>query len=164
MKVHAFRLHPGQELRQEIQKFAATNNIKAGFIVTAVGGLGQTILRMPDTKPEAEHVEDFEGPFEIVSLVGTLEADDLHLHIALSDSSGRVIGGHLRKGIVRITCELVIGESESHEFRRVLDTQTGYEELQIRQKQPTPHSYECANEKSYGEKNINAKMIRPDHF
>ena len=68
---------------------------------------------------------------EIVSLVGTLN-DGGHLHVALSDCEGKVVGGHvLGDMIVFTTAELVIGECESLRFTREFDEQTGFKELTI---------------------------------
>jgi hypothetical protein len=51
------------------------------------------------------------GKHEIVSLVGTLALDGDHLHIAVSDSTGRTIGGHLMEGsLVYTTAEIAVGE------------------------------------------------------
>jgi len=66
------------------------------------------------------------------SLAGTLSPDGAHLHIAVADSRGAVIGGHLCAGsLVRTTAELVVGLLPEWQFRRVLDPATGYAELQI---------------------------------
>ncbi len=128
MKTHAFRIHPGKDLRLEIEKFATENGIHAGVILTCVGNLTSATLRMAD----AAITNKYEGTFEIVSLVGTLEEGNSHLHIALSDTAGTVIGGHLKQGsLVGVTAEVVIGELENTTFTRELDTETGYEELVI---------------------------------
>src|SRR4030042_3476166 len=94
MRTYAFRLHSGQDLRGEIDKFAKQKDIKAGVIVTCVGNLKKAILRMANAKV----VKTFEGSFEVVSLVGTLEAGNSHLHIAISDEKGNIFGGHLKAG------------------------------------------------------------------
>ncbi len=74
----------------------------------------------------------FEGEFEIVSLVGTLEENDGHLHISISDKEGNVFGGHLKAGaIIRTTAEVVIAELGGLSFKRVFDQKTGYKELII---------------------------------
>uniref|UniRef100_A0A7S2A1K6 PPC domain-containing protein n=1 Tax=Trieres chinensis TaxID=1514140 RepID=A0A7S2A1K6_TRICV len=68
--------------------------------------------------------------FEIVSLVGTFSRDGgRHLHISLSDSTGRTIGGHLIDGAVFTTVEVVVGAIAGVEFRRAMDKETGYREL-----------------------------------
>ena len=77
------------------------------------------------------------GELEILSLSGTLSSDGAHLHIAVADSSGAVIGGHLCPGsFVRTTAELVIGLLPDWRFRRELDPATGYAELEISPRAP----------------------------
>ena len=72
------------------------------------------------------------GELEILSLSGTLSPDGAHLHIAVADSSGAVLGGHLCAGsLVRTTAELVIGLLPEWRFSRELDPATGYPELRI---------------------------------
>ena len=54
------------------------------------------------------------------------------ISIAISGSSGAVIGGHLGAGsLVRTTVELVIGLLPDWRFSRELDPATGYPELRI---------------------------------
>ncbi len=129
MKVFALRLRPGQDLRTEIEKFTRERRIKAGFIITSVGSLEKVTLRLADQK----NTSSFEGKFEIVSLVGTLSQDGVHLHVSLSDSAGRTIGGHLVEGCqIYTTAEIVIGEANGIVFGREADKLTGYKELTIR--------------------------------
>jgi predicted DNA-binding protein with PD1-like motif len=101
---------------------------QAGCVISAVGSLSLAQLRLAGaTQATAIH-----GELEIVSLSGTLSPDGIHLHIAISGSSGTVIGGHLCAGsLVRTTAELVIGLLPEWRFRRELDPVTGYTELQI---------------------------------
>lgn len=128
MDVFAVRLKPGMDLKDSLWEFTQANHIQAGFILTTVGSLSQATLRMAGQS----NTQIFQGKFEIVSLVGTLSTDGVHLHIAISDSEGRVIGGHLTSGsVIRTTAEVVIGESRKHRFSRTLDEQTGYQELLI---------------------------------
>lgn len=129
MRVYALRLRPGQDLRRELEKFTKERGIKAGFVVTAVGSLQKASLRLADRSDAT----GFEGKFEIVSLVGTLTQDGVHLHASISDGAGRTVGGHLVEGcLVYTTAEIVIGEASGMEFRRETDKSTGYKELTIR--------------------------------
>lgn len=70
MRIHAFRLHPGQNIREEIDKYVLDNKISAGAILTCVGNLSKAVLRMAD----ANITKTWEGSFEIVSVVGTVKA------------------------------------------------------------------------------------------
>ena len=128
MKIHAFRLLPGQDLKQEIQAFAHRNNIRAGWIATCVGSLTQVHLRFAD-QPDGSL---FTGHFEIVSLVGTVSIHGCHLHLCISDERGRSTGGHLLEGnSVYTTAEVVMGETGGLEFLREADAETGWKELRV---------------------------------
>ena len=75
------------------------------------------------------------GPFEIVALSGTLSIHGMHIHLAVADAEGVVKGGHLLEGcLIHTTCELVILEQNLVEFTRPLDPQTGYPELEVKQR------------------------------
>jgi predicted DNA-binding protein with PD1-like motif len=53
--------------------------------------------------------------------------------VALADSDGKTIGGHLMDGsAVFTTVELVIGEAVGLLFRREVDERTTFKELDIR--------------------------------
>jgi predicted DNA-binding protein with PD1-like motif len=118
----------GQDLRAEIDSFVKQQKIRAGIILTCVGNLQKAVIRMADEKI----VKNFEETFEIVSLVGTVEIGNSHLHISISNAEGKTIGGHLKLGsIVGITAEIVIGELEGVSFKRELDPETGFEELVV---------------------------------
>lgn len=69
--------------------------------------------------------------FEIVSLVGTLQASgECHLHLSIADKSGKVIGGHMMDGcLVNTTAEVVIGALSGLQFFREFDEATGFKEL-----------------------------------
>jgi predicted DNA-binding protein with PD1-like motif len=124
-----FRLHPGQDLRQEIEAFVKQHNVRAGLILTAVGSLRSATIRLADQKEPTT----FSGKSEIVSLVGTMGPDGVHLHISIADSTGRTVGGHLVDGcLVYTTVEIVVGDAGGLTFAREQDDETGYKELKIR--------------------------------
>lgn len=132
MKTFALRLKPDEDLRDSLRDFVKKNHIQAGFILTGVGSLKQATLRFASQN----YSQVFKQRYEIVSLVGTLSPEGLHLHISLSDRHGKTIGGHLLEGcIIYTTAEIVIGTSEDFIFLRTIDETTGYKELEI---QPTP--------------------------
>ena len=72
----------------------------------------------------------YDDDFEIVSLTGTVSKGKAHIHISLSDSKGRVVGGHLSEGcLINTTFELVLGVLEEYKSQRVFDEKTGYDEI-----------------------------------
>jgi uncharacterized protein len=132
MIVYALRLHPGQDLKRELDAFAKAQHLQAGFIITCVGSLRKVALRPANQKEPLLREEKY----EIVSLVGTLSPDGSHLHISLSDSTGATIGGHLLEGNeIYTTAEIVIGEAEHIQFRRETDPETTYKELTVKKRE-----------------------------
>jgi predicted DNA-binding protein with PD1-like motif len=126
---HAFRLRPGADLRKEIQSFVAEHGIKAGWISCGVGSLTDYNIRFAN-QPDGSTGS---GHFEIVSLTGTVSVNGSHIHISVSDSTGRTIGGHLLEGTrVYTTAEIVIQESDEFTFTREKDGSTPWEELQVK--------------------------------
>jgi hypothetical protein len=74
------------------------------------------------------------GHFEIVSLIGTVSVNGSHVHVSISDSTGKTIGGHLLEGnFIYTTAEIVIQESDDFVFTREKDGSTEWEELQVKQ-------------------------------
>lgn len=128
MQLFALRLHPGEDLRQRLQAFAIEQQIEAGFIVSAIGSLEQVAIRFAG-QPNCQVLP---GKFEVLALNGTLSIHGLHLHIAISDSQGRTIGGHLCNGsLIYTTAEIVVGVAADLVFLRTPDPQTGFLELEI---------------------------------
>lgn len=133
MKTLALRLKPGDDLRQSLKEFAFAHHLQAGFVLSAIGSLSQAAIRFAD-QPKSEILTE---KFEILLLNGTLSVHGLHLHCAIADSTGKVIGGHIDNGcIIYTTAEIVIGASEDLTFLRTPDAQTGFLELEIRERLP----------------------------
>lgn len=131
MKIYPLRLHPAQDLRQELKAFAIAHHIQAGYILSAIGSFQQVALRFAD-QPTSTVLA---GRYELLSLSGTLSIHGLHLHLAIADTQGHTLGGHLTDGcIIYTTAEILIGASEEFIFLRTFDTQTGFLELEIRQR------------------------------
>jgi uncharacterized protein len=128
MTAHPFRLKPGQDLRKSIEDYVKENDIKAGWVATCVGSLTNYNIRFANQKEGSTGT----GHFEIVSLTGTVSTNGSHVHISISDSTGRTIGGHLLQGnIVYTTAEIVLQSSPSFIFKREKDGSTPWEELQV---------------------------------
>ena len=135
LKTYALRLRPGQDLKQELTAFVAKNQLKAGAVLTCVGSLTHVVLRLANQ----DNAATYHGHFEIVSLVGTLSTAGSHLHLAVADSTGRTIGGHLLDGCrIYTTAELVLAELPALEFRRETDPTFGYQELTVYPAAPKP--------------------------
>ena len=130
LQAYALRLRPGDDLRQQLLAFVAAHRIEAGAVLTCVGSLTDVSLRLANQ----EAATHYHGHFEIVSLVGTLSASGGgHLHLAVADSTGRTLGGHLLDGCrVYTTAELVLGALPALRFEREKDATYGYNELVVK--------------------------------
>ncbi|MCA9359235.1 DNA-binding protein [Candidatus Kaiserbacteria bacterium] len=131
MRQLSFRIKEGELFRESIEKRCAEAGVEAGVILSAVGGFQKLILRMPILPNQEKHtVKELEGPFEIVSINGTISPNDCHIHVSASDQDGVCIGGHLKEGTtVKNTAEVVIGVFDDVVFERNMDGQTGYKEF-----------------------------------
>ena len=128
LRTYALRLHPGDDLRQGILAFVQAQYLRAGAVLTCVGSLTVATLRLANQEGPTE----YRGHFEIVSLMGTLSTHGSHLHLAVADSTGRTLGGHLLDGCrAYTTAEIVLAELPELEFRRETDPTFGYQELTV---------------------------------
>ncbi|GAB4031505.1 PPC domain-containing DNA-binding protein [Spirosoma jeollabukense] len=131
MHTYSLRLRPGQDLKTELESLVRQQRIGAGAILTCVGSLTDVTLRLANQ----EKGSVWKGHFEIVSLVGTLSVNGSHIHLSVSDSTGRTIGGHLLEGCtIYTTAELLIGIMPDIEYVREVDPTFGYRELAIRKR------------------------------
>jgi predicted DNA-binding protein with PD1-like motif len=128
MRNYTFRLAPGQDLFDSIERFVREQSVEAGCILSGVGSLRRAAIRLANR----EAVSEYEEFFEIVSLTGTLSVHGSHLHISISDQEGRTIGGHLGSGcLVYTTAEIVIAAFDDVVYRREFAEDSGYDELVV---------------------------------
>jgi len=110
-----------------------SQNCHAAFVLSGIGSLSTAGLRFAGP----DQPERLTGDLEILSLSGTVAFDGAksssHLHMALSTSTGQVLGGHVAAGcIVRTTEEVLLALLTEWEFAREPDALTGYDELLVR--------------------------------
>jgi len=132
MDNYTFRLKPGDDLFDSIVAFVRERKIEAGCVLSGVGSLTQTVLRLAN---RANH-SGYEGHFEIVSITGTVSIHGSYLHISISDGDGKTIGGHLVSGCkIYTTAEIVLAVFRDTVYKRkLLENDSGYEELVVEKK------------------------------
>jgi predicted DNA-binding protein with PD1-like motif len=127
-----FRLKPHEDLKKALLELARQHKWKAAAVVTCVGSLEQFHLRYANQENGSKQ----QGHFEIVSLTGTLSESSAHLHLSVSDSTGRTLGGHLLDdNLIYTTAEIVLVELTDVEFTREKDNTYGYSELKVKKKE-----------------------------
>ena len=128
---HVIRLLPGEDLLVSIRQFLIKENILAGWIASCAGSLSEYTMRFANERQAATR----NGYFEIINLTGTLSVNGSHLHICVSDNTGKTTGGHLLKGCkIYTTAEIVLIESGKYIFTREPDGSTPWNELQVKER------------------------------
>ena len=121
------RMDRDEEILAQLKIFAEKEQVKLAS-VTALGAVKDFTIGVFDTSAKAYHSNRFQGVYEIVSLVGTINTKDgdfyCHLHMCAGDQEGRAFGGHLNEAVISATCELVLEIMDGTVERR-FDPETG---------------------------------------
>jgi predicted DNA-binding protein with PD1-like motif len=129
LRIHVFRLRPGDDLLGSIRAYVNANHIQAAVLLSAVGSLTQASIRYAN-QPEA-HIHT--GHFEIVSITGTIEEGGEHVHLSIATGQGNMFGGHVMTGCkIYTTGEVTLGEIQGVRFTRETDREgSGWDELKV---------------------------------
>lgn len=105
------RLDPGEEICAKLLETARLGGVTLAE-VSGIGAVTHVTAGVFNPMTKEYHANEFDGVFEMVSLMGTLTMMDdkpyLHTHIAIADGQGHVFGGHLTKAIVSATAEILL--------------------------------------------------------
>ncbi len=128
MQTLPLRLMPGDDLRVALEAIARDRGLHAAFVLQGIGSLSVARIRYAGIDEPAE----LHGDFEILTLAGSLSPGGAHLHIAVSDASGGVIGGHVAAGcVVRNDGRNPARRPARLSLFREPDPQTGFAELVV---------------------------------
>jgi len=121
-RVFALVLETGEEAFAVLGRFAEERGLSAASI-TAIGAFERTTVGFFDFETKAHEEIPVEEQTEVLSLIGDIaEGDDgkasVHVHVVLGLRSGATKGGHLLKGTVRPTLEVIVTETPGHLRRR----------------------------------------------
>jgi predicted DNA-binding protein with PD1-like motif len=121
------RLEVGEEVVASLQNFMKATGVKAAQI-SAIGACDRMTIGCYDVKKKHYLKKEFQGEFEILSLLGNLSTQNnepyVHLHILTGDDEFQVRGGHLNEAWISATCEMNIREIDG-EVDRFYDEETG---------------------------------------
>ena len=108
---YVIRMERGEEIVEQVRRFAVQEGVKLAS-VQALGAVDDFEIGVYDVPEKRYHTRRLQGPYEIVSLVGTINTMNgeayVHLHLSAGDAEGRVFGGHLLRGVISATVEMVV--------------------------------------------------------
>ena len=115
------RLFPGEDFYPSLGEVCRKYRVKTAVVLSGLGQLKQ--FELGYFKDKGDYTpQEFVNPHELLSLSGIVsrQEDDynFHLHVALSDEAKRVVGGHLIKGTVAVTNEIVLLKTDLDVKRR----------------------------------------------
>ena len=105
------RVDRGEEIIEKVREVAEKEHIRLAEI-SALGATDDFTVGVYDVDAKRYDSKTFTGPHEIVSLTGTITEKDgafyQHLHMSAGNITCAVVGGHLNRAVVSVTCEMVI--------------------------------------------------------
>ncbi len=121
--VRVIVLDDGEEAFSTLQDFARETGIAAASL-TAIGAFKQATVGWFDFSSKAYKEIEVNEQCEVLSAVGDIAVGDdglasLHLHTVLGLSDGSTRGGHLLKGTVHPTLEVVLTATPAMLRRRL---------------------------------------------
>ncbi len=130
---YVVRLEKDEEIIQSLKNFARENRITGGFFFGL--GVGKKLnLGYFDAHTRNYKEKEFNDEYEFTSFSGniTKSGDEtiIHCHVTITDENFNAFGGHLFKGYVPATLEIIILPLSAALTRR-LDKETGLNLLDL---------------------------------
>ena len=121
---YVLRLDRGDEVVESLKTLCKNEEIKLAEI-TGLGASNFVEIGLFNVNTKEYKTKEFEGMFEITSLVGNATRKDgevyLHLHINFGNEAGNAFGGHLVKARISATGEIIIRVIEGEVGRKFND-------------------------------------------
>jgi len=126
-KTFALVFQTGDEVVEGLMQFAKANHLAASQL-TAIGAFEELTVGFFNPEKKDYNKIIIREQVEVLSLLGDIAVKDgqpqLHLHVVVGKQDATAHGGHLLRGVVRPTLEVVLVESPRHLYRTP-DAQTG---------------------------------------
>lgn len=117
------RLDPGDEIHRSLRQFAVSEDIQ-GAEISGIGGLEEVeigVFVLENKAYESETMRQADT-IEVISLNGNLTYKDdqpfTHLHALVTAKGKPFLGGHLVRGVVKVTMEIWVRQVEVKLERR----------------------------------------------
>lgn len=120
-KTLAIIFENGDEVVAGLKQAAAGYKLAASYF-TAIGAFKEVTLGFFDLEKKNYKKIIFREQMEVLSLIGDVSLNDagpqIHAHAVMGKPDATTRGGHLIRGIVRPTLEVVLTESPAHLHRK----------------------------------------------
>lgn len=107
----------GDEVMTELKRFVADERVTAAHF-TGIGALAEVTVAWFDLNLKSYQPIEIGEQVELLSLIGDVAESEgkaaVHAHICVAKRDGTAHGGHLQKGRVRPTLELIVDEAPAH--------------------------------------------------
>lgn len=108
---YVLRVEIGEEIQETLRQFAQAVELKGAFY-QGIGTLTQVELAFFCTDVKTYDLHFFDQEYELISLLGNLSSHDgtmvPHTHVTLGDKNYQTVSGHLVRGVVSVTAELLL--------------------------------------------------------
>lgn len=132
-KTYAIIMDSGDEVTEALMAFAKKEEVRASQF-TAIGAFSETVTGFFDFSIKDYTKTSFKEQMEVLALTGDIsiykDQYKIHAHVVLGRKDGTAHGGHLMKGIVHPTLEIILNESPEY-LKRKMDKDSGIPLIKI---------------------------------
>lgn len=108
---YAIRMDRDDEIIEKLTEFIVKEDVKLGQ-VSAIGAINSFTIGAYSVAEQKYYSKDYEGTWEIVSLLGNITRKEgepyIHLHLSAGGHNGEMVGGHLNRAVISATCEMFV--------------------------------------------------------
>lgn len=105
------RLDKGEELFETLKNVCKLTKIKSAYI-QGIGASDKFTVAFYNNEIKKYEEFNFDSHYEITSINGVVTKDineyNLHIHATFADKFSNLIGGHLIKTYISVTCEVIL--------------------------------------------------------
>ena len=123
LRTFAIVLETGEEAMAVLKDFATREHLAAAHF-SAIGAFSHGTIACFDWETKQYNDIPVEEQVEVASLNGDVALDPkgkpaIHAHVVLGRRDGSALAGHLSKGFVRPTLEIILTETPAHLHKRI---------------------------------------------
>jgi uncharacterized protein len=117
----------GEDVMEVVKTFCKEQSIESAWF-SAIGAAKESTLAKYNIHAKEYESKEFTQELEIDHVIGNVTLKDgelfVHAHGSLSDNQMNMVGGHIQKLVVGVTCEIFLEKLEGT-ISRAFDEETG---------------------------------------